>query len=400
MIFVLSTESKKSLFAFICRYHLSIHNGITIFRIFAETNHFFIKFENRSFSSFLVGHIDFLIIRIFFKPRRTIGKSCMLSVIPLHRCAGIIAAEFRNDIQCFPLIKALLSGKAILFDRADIIDIRNAFEMGICHTDFLSLIEKRKAISHHHKSCQHFLADFRHFPFRNITAYSSRLIMILDDIRHQSCFLGRLFASHHRIPVRVRIHRLTGIPSLLISSDQMRRKIKYGFKTAVLSDIFLHLFLAKIKKLSYRECLIRRKGFFFHLLKKFMNPLRILEHQRCAAHSVFTVSREILETKIFLNIDNCIQPETGQAFFHPPADHFIDFFPQLRVLPVQIRLFFREHMKIKQILISRKFFPDTASEIGAPVAGRLPVFSFSDIEIFSVFSIRILKCLLKPFMLI
>jgi hypothetical protein len=50
--------------------------------------------------------------------------------------------------------------------------------------------------------------------------------------------------------------------------------------------------------------------------------------------AVIAVRREGWKIKIFLDIDDGIDTETGNAFFKPPVDHLIDFFADDRVLPV------------------------------------------------------------------
>ena len=58
-------------------------------------------------------------------------------------------------------------------------------------------------------------------------------------------------------------------------------------------------------------------------------------------------------------------------------------------------------MEIIRVVCAGHFFPDTASKVGAPVAGRLAVFlSFPEIKIIPVFPLRIRQGFLKPFMLI
>ena len=57
-------------------------------------------------------------------------------------------------------------------------------------------------------------------------------------------------------------------------------------------------------------------------------------------------------------------------------------------------------MKIKEIVIPRQLFPHAPAKVRTPVAGRFPVLPLFYVKILPVFPKRILKRLLKPFMLI
>ena len=127
----------------------------------------------------------------------------------------------------------------------------------------------------------------------------------------------------------------------------------------------------------------------------------ICQHIPHIRQTILTVSGIILEWKLFLNVDNSINTETAQSLLHPPADIFVNLFPDLRVLPVQIRLFLMEYMKILLVRVTWQRLPHWASEIASPVAGQLlPFLSVSNIKEISIFSIWILDCLLEPLMLI
>ena len=58
-----------------------------------------------------------------------------------------------------------------------------------------------------------------------------------------------------------------------------------------------------------------------------------------AAKTVLAVGLIVLERQCLLDIDDRVDTESSQALVKPPVDILIDFFPYLRVLPVQVRLF-------------------------------------------------------------
>ena len=110
------------------------------------------------------------------------------------------------------------------------------------------------------------------------------------------------------------------------------------------------------------------------------------EHGGCGAHAVLPICGEILETQVFFDVDDGVDAEAGYAFFQPPADHFVDLLAKCRILPVEIGLFFCEHVQVEQVVIARNRLPYAAAEVGSPVAGRVAVFSFADVEVFSVWA--------------
>jgi len=138
-----------------------------------------------------------------------------------------------------------------------------------------------------------------------------------------------------------------------------------------------------------------------HFPQEFSDAFRFLQHIGNVRQAVAAVCRIIMERQSLLDIDDGIDTEPGKAFVQPPVDHLIDFFPKLRILPVQVRLLFVKDMQIVTVLVSRQLFPDRSSEIRSPVAGKLfPFLHCLDIEKLSVFSVRIPAGLLKPLVLI
>ena len=67
------------------------------------------------------------------------------------------------------------------------------------------------------------------------------------------------------------------------------------------------------------------------------------------AEAVRPVSGIIPERKRFFNINDRVDPETGDSLVKPPVYHLVNRFPHLRVLPVQIRLFPVKQVKIIQL---------------------------------------------------
>ena len=69
------------------------------------------------------------------------------------------------------------------------------------------------------------------------------------------------------------------------------------------------------------------------------------------------IHRIIPEGRGFLDVDDGINPETGDALVQPPVDHFIELLSKLRILPIEIRLTFVEHMEIIELIVNQEPVP-------------------------------------------
>ena len=107
----------------------------------------------------------------------------------------------------------------------------------------------------------------------------------------------------------------------------------------------------------------------------------------------------IREIRVFGDQADDIHAKTIHALFQPPAHHIIDLRSYIRVIPVQIRLLFRENMQI--IHIGRLIIlPCASAEPGSPVIRLFSVFSlFPDVKI-TVRVFPALSALHKPCMFI
>ena len=82
-----------------------------------------------------------------------------------------------------------------------------------------------------------------------------------------------------------------------------------------------------------------------------------------------------------------VETETADAFIHPEPDDFLNFFPYIFIVPVQVRLCYIKEMEI--IFIKLFYvFPGISAEFAFPVCGRHSLsFSFAEKE--EIFVIRI-----------
>ena len=145
---------------------------------------------------------------------------------------------------------------------------------------------------------------------------------------------------------------------------------------------------------------MRVKGAVSHFTQKLSHALCLCKHIVNCAKSVCAVRSIIFIGEFFLNIDNGINAEAAETAIQPPVDIFVNFFPDFRVFPVKIRLFFMEKMQVLFVRMTGKRLPYGTAEIAAPVAGKLSFFFVFYIKEVAVFSVRICTGLFKPFMFV
>ena len=179
------------------------------------------------------------------------------------------------------------------------------------------------------------------------------------------------------------------------------REIKHRRKVSVFSYKIPQFIIFLIEHFAYRESFIWRKSFISHFAEEFPDALGILEHLAYIAQSVLSFGCIVPEWQRLFYIDYCIDPESGNAPFHPPLYDVIHFFAHFCIFPVKIRLFFMEQMEIALVRMPRKRFPGRPSKYRPPVARyssrRIPVFY---VKVLPVPAVRVLTCLSEPLMLI
>ena len=99
--------------------------------------------------------------------------------------------------------------------------------MTVCHADFLSLIDKRNSTQQNRSRSKHFFAHFILRIFRKITACTSRLIMIFNDICLESNPLHLLLGCKQNLSPPLKIHRFAVIPAMFPVSQLKRGEIKH-----------------------------------------------------------------------------------------------------------------------------------------------------------------------------
>ena len=387
------------MYVFPYRFQFSVNNSLFVFWILTQCDKFLIETSHRFRIIHLALCIDLCIIRIDLQPWFTCRKSCILTICPLHRCSGIIAAESGNSFQRFLRCTSCFQSYLVLIQAGNIIYLIDRFKLHILHTKFLSLIDKRKSAKHKVQTAKHFLTCVTAVTFRDISADTTRLVMVFNNIGNKSDIPNFSLCCKAAFLVSIRSNLFAVIPSLVRCTPDSLFEVKHTGEISIVTNEIRNLFILLVENFANRECIVFLKCTVSHLAKEITDSFCLFQHLLNAAKTIFTIRLIIMHRKCFLDIDDRINTESAKSFVQPPIDILINFFSYFRVLPVQIRLFLMEHMQIL-FICSRKIFPYRSAKIGTPVSRKFSFFLITQIEEITVFSIRILACFLEPFMFI
>ena len=387
------------MYVFPDRFQSTIYNSLFILWILAQCNQFLIEASYRIRIIDLTLCIDLFVVCIYAKPRCTCCKSCIFFIIPLHWSSGIIAAESGNSFQRFLRCTSCFQSYLVLIQTGNIIYLIDRFKLHILHTKFLSLVDKRKSAKHKVQTAKHLLTCVTAVTFRDISADTTRLVMIFNNIGNKSDIANFSLCCKATFLVGIRSNLFAVIPSLVRCPPDSLFEIKHTGEISIIADEIRNLFILLIENFTDRECIVFLKGAVSHLAKEVTDSLCFFQHLPDTAKTVFTIRLIVMHRKCFLDIDNRINTESTKTFIQPPVDILINFFPYFRVLPVQIGLFLMKNMQIL-FICSRKIFPYRSAEIGTPVSWKFSFFLITQIEEITIFTIRILTCFFKPFMFI
>ena len=269
----------------------------------------------------------------------------------------------------------------------------------ILHSDFLSLINERNSTEQDVYGTEHFGTDRRLGILRKKTGYTAGFIMIFDDICFQSIFLDIDLRTQNCITPCFEIYMRCIVPAMSTIAEGMRTEIKDCGEMSVISNKLTKFISFHIEYFTNGESIIFLKSVFLQIFKEFSYTVNVFDHFPAGGHAIRSVRFIVRKSKVFFDVDDRIDTETGKAFFKPPVDHIVKLLTKLWVLPVQIRLFFGEHMEIV-FVCSRNRFPAAAAEVRTIVAWRVTVFSFPEIKIICIFTIWISQSFLEPFMFV
>ena len=287
----------------------------------------------------------------------------------------------------------------ILIYGTDVIIFVNSVPDCILHTDFLPLIDKRNSTEKNTDCSEHLSTCGILGIVRKKTRHTSWFIMIFDDICFQTTVLNSKLGVGDRFTPFFEVYRWCIIPSMFSVTEYMCTKVKNCGKMTIFTDKCIKFALFHIKYFAYSKCFVFLECMFLQIFKKFSDTIYFVYHFPTAGKSIRTIRFEIRKVQILLDVNDCINTESGKSFFKPPVDHFIKFFSQKRVFPVKIGLFFGKHVQV--VFISTRYrFPAASAKVRTQVTWGITVSALAEIEIISIFSVGIGQGFLEPFVLV
>ena len=329
--------------------------------------------------------IDQCIIGIASNPGRSFGKACVCALIPLHGSPGVVPSLGINGTHNLLFLIPFFHTFLIHIQQLDIPVFLNV-KSDICHTQLFTLINVRGSLHSVDHGCQHFGGFHTVFFIISEVGYRAGKVVVIQEKAVPSLLIQRLlpfgkyFFEFHKGERRQIPFFL---PGLLIQDHVFKLEYHGELRTVRVA----------VKKRSFR----RSGPGLSHGHQ--IGPLECMAAHfpdKRMKHGAFrhdTVVRILAD-----EIDN-VQTEAAYAAVYPPVNHIINCLTQLRVFPVQVRLFYRELVKI--ILAAfRHPFPGRPAEGGFQIVGIFPLHAVTpDIKIV----IRILPaflCLQEPGMLV
>ena len=188
------------------------------------------------------------------------GKSGIFFCTPLYRCSCIITVAKRNNLQSFFRGKSCIQSYLILIKGADVIYLFNRNHRQIFHTDFLSLIDKRKTSHKEIQSCQHFFTLQAYITFWNIVAYAPWLVMVFNNIRIETMVANFFLSIKIAFFVSIRCYSFAVIPSFIAASPYIGGKVKDRGEITSVPNKIRKLFWFFIKYFTNRKSIILRKS--------------------------------------------------------------------------------------------------------------------------------------------
>src|SRR5699024_433982 len=133
-------------------------------------------------------YIDLFVVRIYFQPGSSGGKSTVLRIAPLHRGSGIVSGPVADAVQKLlwifsPFDDSFFPAVVDLY----IVIILNGIKVNISHTDFFPLIDIGSSLHGHQHGIKELLAFFTVFFIIASSGNSSWLVMV-GPVKTVPCF--------------------------------------------------------------------------------------------------------------------------------------------------------------------------------------------------------------------
>ena len=316
---------------------------------------------------FGVGQIRFCVDpRVVFvdgEPGGSCGEAGVFSGGPLYRGSGVVPAVLGYGFQ------GLFSGASgvychlILIDGIAVIQLFHGVNHLVLHSQFLSLIDEGDASEKEIGGGQGFFGVEVQVLCGDIAGYAAGFVVIFDDIGEESDLAYPFLGLEYALFVILGEAGFAVVPAVYAGAEYRLSEIKHAGEIAAFSDEVREFVVFFIEDFSHGKCVIPGEGAALHFSQEYSDALGVGQHLLYVGISVIAVGIIVFKGVRFLDIDDRVNPETAQSLFQPPVDVPVDLFSHLRVLPVEIRLFFMENMQVHLIRVAGEFLPAGAAEV-------------------------------------
>ncbi|MPM42635.1 hypothetical protein SDC9_89302 [bioreactor metagenome] len=225
--------------------------------------------------------------------------------------------------------------------------------------------------------------------------------MVFQEVRSPAGFLEGVLAFEYQFLQFLRLPIGFAEPFAAVLHIDIRIvEIEDHVEIAAFPDVLVKLIISHTGRFANRNAWIIVECFLVQFRQEISNSRAVPPLVLHAGQPIGAIGWRIAVILILFDEGDGVDAETGNAFFQPPIDHRVNFLAQGWIFPIQIRLPFVEGMEIVIVFFSRNFFPDAASEDGAPVVRRVSVLAFSEYIIIPIFAFWFAQSLLEPGMFI
>ncbi len=168
--------------------------------------------------------------------------------------------------------------------------------------------------------------------------------MVFQKITKHTPSIHHPLGLEQLIPVIVEQRLRVSLPFLCVHIMECMAEIENGAEIPILTDHRFHFFRPHLVIFPDGKRIGRQERTLLHLPEDLRKPVHIVDVVKGQIISVRAIRRKVRIRIVFLQMADGIQTEASQPHIHPLQNHFVYFFSQLRIFPVQIRLFFGENM--------------------------------------------------------
>ena len=103
---------------------------------------------------------------------------------------------------------------------------------------------------------------------------------------------------------------------------------------SVFTDKFIQFIVLHIENFRNGKGIVFLEGVNFQILQQLAYTVNMLNHFPAVSQSIRSVRFEIGEIRIFFDIDDRVDTETGKPLVKPPVDHTVKLIQKSGIFPV------------------------------------------------------------------